>query len=559
VTALLEEEAQENCEPEPRRIVLTPENIAARGKWTHAIHAQQAIVEEPRRMRRAQEGGTAAQADTVGVRREAVRFAEDAMMDPSNCLMETLVLRENQEGIRIRRSPGDNTKHLPWVLERVILQTLCGPSNDEQGQCASSNVRGNGGRCVSGNAPGSRDQYVRGNARGDCSRCASSKVQGDGGRCVSSGVRQSSDPGGGPEPEADYEPAFGKLLGVPDEIQVLNRPMEVRMPEPAIMRAREVPGEQTAPVGERVQKTARLFNPHGSPPIMWEGGEDESALKDIRKQSAAQRVPAQLRSSFQPEPRREATCAERTKEPIPGKVSGQPTIKTQESIMLPDGELCGDREDAMRDSQRAAPPDEMAAGVRAMPPTNAVRGRRRTGQAAEVAEALMPSPAGEDPPTVRNGRPTTSGMSAGGTAATADKDGPVAPLLEEPALMKAGARVPHNRQICWRYRSRANGYLRRRQPHQGIKLKELQARWPSASYSPAGKKKAGMNHPSAAYGEAPMKRDNKGGTLDPVEPPHRHRNARRQARRILTSSNREQIRRLWQQCNVKRRPAERLV
>jgi hypothetical protein len=26
-----------------------------------------------------------------------------------------------------------------------------------------------------------------------------------------------------------------------------------------------------------------------------------------------------------------------------------------------------------------------------------------------------------------------------------------------------------------------------------------------------------MNHPSAAYGKALMKRDNKGGTLDPVE------------------------------------------
>jgi hypothetical protein len=35
-----------------------------------------------------------------------VRFAEDAKMDPSNCLMEALVLGENQEGIRIRRSLG---------------------------------------------------------------------------------------------------------------------------------------------------------------------------------------------------------------------------------------------------------------------------------------------------------------------------------------------------------------------------------------------------------------------------------------------------------------------
>ncbi len=39
------------------------------------------------------------------------------------------------------------------------------------------------------------------------------------------------------------------------------------------------------------------------------------------------------------------------KEPIQGKVSGPPTIKTRESIMLADGELCGDREDAMHDSR----------------------------------------------------------------------------------------------------------------------------------------------------------------------------------------------------------------
>ncbi len=47
---------------------------------------------------------------------------------------------------------------------------------------------------------------------------------------------------------------------------------------------------------------------------------------------------------------------------------------------------------------------------------------------------------------MRNGRPTTSGMSAGATAATAataDKDGPVAPLPGEPAPMKAKAWVPH--------------------------------------------------------------------------------------------------------------------
>jgi hypothetical protein len=242
-------------------------------------------VEEPRRMRRAREGGSAAEADTVRVRRKAERFAEDVKMDPSNCLMKTLVQRENQEGVRIRRSPGNCTKHPPRVLGRVFPQTLCGPSNNEQGRCASSDVRG------------------------------------DSGRRVSSGVRQSGDPGGRLEPEADYKPARGGLLGVLDEIQVLEGPTEARMPEPAGMRAREMPGEQTTvatatAVGERVQKTGRLFDPHGSPSITWEGGEDESALKDIRKQSAAQRVPAQLRSSFQREPRREATCTEHPKEPV---------------------------------------------------------------------------------------------------------------------------------------------------------------------------------------------------------------------------------------------------
>ncbi len=173
---------------------------------------------------------------------------------------------------------------------------------------------------------------------------------------MSSGVRECGDPGGRPEPEADYEPAVGKLLGVPDEILVLNRATEARMPDPADERAQEVLGEQTtvvtaASVGEQVQKTARLFNPHRSPPIMWEGGEDESALKDTQKQFAAQQVPAQLRSSFQPEPRREASGTERPREPIQGKVSGPPTIKTRESIVLADGELCGDKEDAMHDSR----------------------------------------------------------------------------------------------------------------------------------------------------------------------------------------------------------------
>jgi hypothetical protein len=148
-------------------------------------------------------------------------------------------------------------------------------------------------------------------------------------------------------------------------------------------------------------------------------------------------------------PKQPQECSQRTQQPQHQR--DQPkghSVRQQQKLEEPspphmDGSRSQGKEDAMHNSRRAEPQDETAAGVRAMPPTNAVRGRRRTGQAAEVAEALIPSPTGEDPPAARNGRPTTSGMSAGATAATADKDGPVAPLLGEPAPMKAEARVPH--------------------------------------------------------------------------------------------------------------------
>jgi hypothetical protein len=213
---------------------------------------ESAELRELQGMRRAREGGAAAGADTVSVRKEAERFAGDAKMSPGNCLMEILALKENQEGIRIRRSPGDYVEHLSWVLKCVFPRALCGPVNDEQGGCASSKVRGSNGRCVS------------------------------------SGVRQSGDPGGGPEPGANYEPACGKLLGLLDEIQMLERATGARMPGPAVMRAQEVPGKQmtvatVASVRDKIWKTARLFDRHGSPLITLEGGENESALKDIRK------------------------------------------------------------------------------------------------------------------------------------------------------------------------------------------------------------------------------------------------------------------------------------
>jgi hypothetical protein len=85
-------------------------------------------------------------------------------VDPSDCLMETLVLRENQEGIRIRRSPGNYAKHLPRVLECVFLQTLCGLHDDGQAQpdsvTSNSNMRENGDQCVSSDVLGSGSQCV---------------------------------------------------------------------------------------------------------------------------------------------------------------------------------------------------------------------------------------------------------------------------------------------------------------------------------------------------------------------------------------------------------------
>jgi hypothetical protein len=103
------------------------------------------------------------------------------------------------------------------------------------------------------------------------------------------------------------------------------------------------------------------------------------------------------------------------------------------------------QEDTMQNSRRAEPQDETADGVRAMPPMNAVIGHRRTGQAADLAEALMPTLTSENPPAVRNGRLTTSGMSAGVTAAAAD--GPVKPLPGEPTPMRAEVRAPHPAEL----------------------------------------------------------------------------------------------------------------
>ncbi len=163
-------------------------------------------------------------------------------------------------------------------------------------------------------------------------------------------------------------------------------------------------------------------------------------LPEVQLAAAMSLAPAET-------PKQPQECSQRT--PQPQHLRDQPkghSVRQQQELEEPspphmDWSRSQGEEDAMHNSRRAEPQDETAAGVRAMPPTNAVRGRRRTGQAAEVEEALMPSPTDEDPPAARNGRPTTSGMSAGATAATAD--GPVAPLPGESAPMKAEARVPH--------------------------------------------------------------------------------------------------------------------
>ncbi len=131
-------------------------------------------------------------------------------------------------------------------------------------------------------------------------------------------------------------------------------------------------------------------------------------------------------------PRQAQECSQRTQQPQHQR--DQPkghSVRQQQELEEPspphmDWSRSQGEEDMMHNSQRATPPDKTAAGVRALLLTEAVRRRRKTGQLAEVAEALIPSPAGEDLPAARNGRPTTSGMSAGATAATADKDEPEA-------------------------------------------------------------------------------------------------------------------------------------
>jgi hypothetical protein len=282
------------------------------------------------------------------------------------------------------------------------------------------------------------------------------------GLCVSSNVQERGDPGGGPELEADYELAGEKMLGVRDEILVLKKAKVAWIPDPADVRAQEVPGEQTTvatatSVGEQVRKTARLFNQHGLPPIIWEGGENLSALEGTRKQFAARQVPAQLRGNFQPGPRREASGAAHPKEPIQGKAGGLRTIKTRESIMLVDRELCGDKEGEGGDS-RVPPQNTMESSAPSAKELdlNCVADQAPLQPASVQIEAQAPRaadtavmPSAQFSGNLYIKAATTSGgmkrleSKTSGNPFERWKNKPVAPPPGEPAPMKAETRMPH--------------------------------------------------------------------------------------------------------------------
>jgi hypothetical protein len=119
---------------------------------------------------------------------------EAAKVDPIECLMETLVLQENQEGISIRRrrnNPGNYAKHLPEVLKRFFLQTICGWCDD--GQAQPETVTRSGDQCGSSDVRKSGDRSGSGDVRRSGDRCAGSNVRGSGNRCVSGDVGGSGD------------------------------------------------------------------------------------------------------------------------------------------------------------------------------------------------------------------------------------------------------------------------------------------------------------------------------------------------------------------------------
>jgi hypothetical protein len=189
-------------------------------------------------------------------------------------------------------------------------------------------------------------------------------------------------------------------------------------------------GQQARLASKRKQQASLAAQPL----VRWLSTEAWLAATETLTPAEARRGPTEARlaatESLAPAemPKQPQECSQRT--PQPQHLRDQPkghSVRQQRELEEPspsnmDWPRSQGEEDAMHNSRRAESQDETAAEVQPMPPTNAARGRRRTGQAAEVAEALIPSPTSEDPPTARNGRPTASGMSTGATASTADKE-----------------------------------------------------------------------------------------------------------------------------------------
>jgi hypothetical protein len=110
----------------------------------------------------------------------------------------------------------------------------------------------------------------------------------------------------------------------------------------------------------------------------------------------------------------------------------------------------------------------------------------------------------------------------------------VAPLPGEPAPMKAEAGVPHPADLLalqvpsqWILEAAAATSRDQAQGTAGsVAQCELQ---------PSRKEEGGDEPPLGGLWKGADETGQQGGTLDPVEPTNRHRNARRQALRILMS------------------------
>jgi hypothetical protein len=150
-------------------------------------------------------------------------------------------------------------------------------------------------------------------------------------------------------------------------------------------------------------------------------------------------------------------------------------------------------------------------------------------------------------------------MSAGATAATADKDGPVAPLPGEPAPMKAEARVPHPADLLalpvpsqW-IREAAEATSRDQAPRTAGSAAQCELQL-------SGNEKSGDEPPLGGLWEGTHETGQQGGHTRPCGA-----NQSAPERKAASAAHPDelkpglQIRRLWRQRNVKRRPAERLA